>query len=432
MSVLLKSAAITPAEIARMRADFPILALPTRSGHDLAYLDWSATAQKPQCVLDAMNEFYATSNGGVNRATHYLADAATTAFEAARVDVANFVGAQTEEIVWCRSATEAINLVASSLLYASLEPGNYPSQLCFGPGDEVVVTRAEHHSNLVPWQELCRRTGASLKWLDLDEHGRIDPATFEVINPATKLVAFTHASNVTGAISDVGSITARAKAVGALTLLDTCQSSTHLRIDVAALDVDFAVFSGHKMIGPAGVGALYGRKELLDQLPAVQTGGGMVAEVTMEKSSYLCAPTKFEAGTQMVAECVGWAKALEYLTEAEMDRLAEYEFQLLAPFLAEIVRIPGVTVLGPTNAQDRLGVVSFVVDGVHPHDVGQYLDARGIAIRVGHHCAQPVHTHFGVRASARASFGPVTNQADLQRFLAALSEVRGYFGVVNA
>ena len=425
------SAALSAAELAAVRADFPILGRTTRSGRPLVYLDSAATSQKPQCVIDAEQDFYEKRNAAVHRGAHQLAEEATEAYEAARAAVAGFVGVDPDEVVWTKNATEGINLVAYAMSNASLGRGGKRAEELFAlrPGDEIVVTEAEHHANLVPWQEVCARTGATLRWIGVGEDGRLDPATFDVIGERTRVVAFTHASNVTGAVSPVGEIVGRARAVGALVVLDACQSVPHLPVDLRALDVDFAVFSGHKMLGPTGVGALYGRRELLAAMPPVLTGGSMVQVVTMESTTYADPPQRFEAGTQMVSQTVGLHAAVDYLAELGMDAVAAHEHRLTERLLEGIASVPGVRVLGPTEARDRLAVVAFSVDGVHPHDVGQVLDNAGVAIRVGHHCAQPVHQRLGVHASARASASIYTTEEEIDTFVTELGKVRAFFGV---
>lgn len=416
----------TPAELARVRADFPILRRQGRGGTPIAYFDAAATAQKPRQVIDAEADFYRNSNGAVNRGTHLLGDEATAALTAAKQTVASFIGAHDDELVWTKNATEALNLVAYALGNATV--AGAPAELCVGPKDRIVVTRAEHHSNLVPWQQLAQRAGAELAWMDLQPDGRLDLETLGVITPNTKVVAFTHASNVTGAISPVDVIVAAAQAVGALTVLDTCQSGAHMPINVRDLGVDFAVFSSHKMLGPTGVGALWGRADLLDSLPPVLTGGSVVADVTMEETTFLPAPSRFEAGSQPVGQAVGWAAALEYLQQIGMDRVAAQEHSLLPQLLEGIDSVPGVRLLGPSDTNERLGVVAFEVEGVHPHDVGQVLDSQDVAVRVGHHCAIPLHRHFGVRASSRASLSLTNTEDEIDQLVDALTQVRKYFG----
>ena len=421
-------AAFTAAELDAIRADFPILSRKGRGGKPIAYLDTSATSQKPECVISAEADFYRRSNAAVHRGTHLLGDESTAAFEDGRAALASFIGGRPEEIVWTKNATEAINLVALSIGHASLgRGGEAAAPLRIGPGDRIVTTRAEHHANLVPWQELCARTGAELAWLDLLPDGRIDLETLDRISANTKLVAFTHVSNVTGAISPVAPIVEKARCVGALVLLDTCQSSAHMPIDVGALGVDFAVMSSHKMLGPTGVGALWGRRGLLEAMPPVLSGGSMIENVTMEGSTYMPAPERFEAGSQPVAQIAGWTAALEYLSKLGMDRIRAQEEQLTARLLEQIRDLEGVRVLGPSGALERIGVIAFAVEGVHPHDVGQVLDADDVAIRVGHHCAIPLHSFFGVRSSARASVAPMTSPEEIDRFIASLGRVRSFF-----
>lgn len=338
-----------------------------RGGAPIAYLDASATSQKPACVIDAEADFYRRSNGAVHRGTHLLGDEATDAFESARGALASFVGVSADEIVWTKNATEAINLVALSMGNASQGMGGAESaSLRVGPGDRIVCTRAEHHANIVPWQQLCQRTGAELAWLDLTPDGRIDLETLSVITPNTRLVAFTHVSNVTGAVSPVAAVSAAARAVGALVLLDTCQSSAHMALNLSELDVDFAVFSSHKMLGPTGAGALWGRRSLLAAMPPVLTGGSMIEWVTMEESTFMAPPERFEAGSQPVAQIAAWSQALRYMSALGMDRVEAHEHALTSMMLDGISSIDGIRVLGPDSDVDRIGVVAFAVDGVHP------------------------------------------------------------------
>ena len=419
---------LSTAELAAVRADFPVLDRTVRGGRRLVYLDTAATSQKPQCVIDAEVDFYAHRNAAVHRGAHALAEEATEAFEAARRAVAAFVGADDGEIVWTKNATEGINLVAHAMSNAAAGRGGAAARpLAVGPGDEIVVTEAEHHANLVPWQELCARTGATLRWIGLDDQGRVDTSDLSMITPATKVVALTHASNVTGAITPVGPVLAAARDVGALTVLDACQSVAHLPMDLGELGVDFAVFSGHKMLGPTGIGVLYGRRELLEAMPPVNTGGSMVEVVTMTETTYMPPPQRFEAGSQMVAQAVGLRTAAGYLGELGMDNLAAHERALTEHMLSAMAQIEGVRILGPTDPGERIAVVSFAVDGVHPHDVGQVLDDAGIAVRVGHHCAQPLHRHLGVHSSARASAGLYTTHEEIDLFAAELAKVRSFF-----
>lgn len=421
---------LTAAELAAVRADFPLLGRTVRGGRPLVYLDSAATSQKPNVVLEAEVDFYEQRNAAVHRGAHQLAEEATEAFEDARAAVARFVGADEGEIVWTPGATAALNLVAYAFSNATAGRGGAAAErFRLSPGDEIVVTEAEHHANLVPWQELCARTGAVLRWFGVDDDGRIDLSDVaSVITERTRVVAFGHVSNVTGAIAPVAELVAAAKRVGAVTVLDACQSVPHLPVDLHALDVDLAAFSAHKMLGPTGVGALYGQRELLEAMPPVTTGGSMVEVVTMAETTYAPPPQRFEAGTQMVAQAVGMGVAAQWLDELGMDRVAQHERELAAE-LVRIGEIPGVRIVGPADARDRLAVVSFVVDGVHAHDVGQVLDDKGIAVRVGHHCAQPLHRRFGVAATARASASVYTTAEEIAAFREALSGVRAFFGV---
>jgi cysteine desulfurase / selenocysteine lyase len=419
-------------EAARLRADFPILE--TRIGDaQLVYLDSGATSQKPECVWEAEQHFYETANAAVHRGAHTLAVEATDRFEDARAAVAGFVGAGEREIVWTANATEALNLIAYSFSNASLGAGGPEAQpFRLGPGDEIVATGMEHHANLIPWQELAARTGATFRWIPLTPDARLDlEAAADIVNAKTRILAFTHVSNVLGTVNDPAPLVAMAKAVGAFTVLDACQSAPHLPLNLRALDVDFAAFSGHKMLGPTGIGALYGRAELLDAMPPFLFGGSMITTVSMEKAEYLPAPQRFEAGTQKIAQAVGLAAAVGYLSEVGMDRVRAWEELLGERMLTGLSSIPGVRLLGPAadSGVQRTGTVPFAVDGVHPHDVGQFLDSRGVAVRVGHHCAEPLHRFLGVTASTRASAYLYNTTADVDALLQAVSDVRGFFGV---
>ena len=433
--------ALSAAEVQAVRADFPFLARPGRDGRPLAYLDWGATSQKPEVVIAAEAEFYRRSNGAAGRSTYQLADEATAALEDARQAVAAFVGARGENLVFTKNATEAINLVALAVGHASAgrpaaggaghRADDDPSRrLALRGGDEIVVTRAKHHANLVPWQELAARTGATLRWLDLDAQGRIDLGTLDVLGERTRILALTHASNVTGAVSPLEQILPRARQVGALVLLDTCQSGAHLPLDFASLSaagVDAMVLSSHKMLGPTGIGALVATTDLLAAMPPVLTGGSMIEVVTMGSSTYMPPPARFEAGSQPLAQAVGWGAAVDYLAGIGPGRLHATERSLTARLLEGAGRVEGLRVLGPGDTEQRIGVVSFDLQGVHPHDVGQVLDAVGVAVRTGHHCAQPLHAHFGVHASSRVSLGPTSTPQEVDRFLEAVASVRSYF-----
>lgn len=419
-------------DVTKIRADFPILARTVRGGRPLVYLDSGATAQRPRQVLDAERSFLEQHNAAVHRGAHQLAEEATDAYESARARIAAFVGADPGEVVFVKNATEGINLVAYALSNASSgsNAAGFPGAERFeiGPGDEIVVTDLEHHANLVPWQELCRRTGAVLKWFQVGDDGRIDLDS-DPITERTKIVAFAHQSNVLGTVLPVAELSRRARAVGALVLLDACQSVPHMPVNLTELDVDFAVFSGHKMLGPSGVGVLYGRAELLAAMPPFLTGGSMIEMVRMEGSTYAPPPQRFEAGVPMTSQAVGLAAAVDYLTEIGMDAVHAHEQELTALAIEGLSAIPGVRVIGPATTDDRGGAVAFVVDGVHAHDVGQVLDDRGVAIRVGHHCAWPLHRRFGVAATARASFHVYNTPEEVTALVDGVRAAREFFGV---
>jgi cysteine desulfurase / selenocysteine lyase len=415
---------ITGLDVATIRADFPILSRTVRDGKPLVYLDSGATSQRPVQVLDAEREFLVTHNAAVHRGAHQLAEEATDAYEDARVAIASFVGAVAEELVFTKNATESLNLVTYSF-------ADDRSPFHLGPGDEIVITELEHHANLVPWQELARRTGATLKWYGVTDEGRIDLDSLELTN-AVKVVAFTHQSNVTGAVAPVDELVRRARAVGALVVLDACQSVPHMPVDFHALDVDFAAFSGHKMLGPSGVGVLYGKRELLNQLPPFITGGSMIETVTMEATTYAAPPQRFEAGVPMTSQVVGLGAAVRYLEAIGMENVAAHEHALVSKALTELGAIDGVRIVGPTVNEQRGGAVSFLVDGIHAHDLGQILDDEGVAIRVGHHCAWPLHRRFGVAASARASFAVYNTLDEVDALAAAVRRAKEFFGVSAA
>lgn len=412
------------ADLARVRADFPILSRVMRGGHQLAYLDSGATSQKPLQVLDAERDFLTTSYGAVHRGAHQLMEESTDAFEQGRADIAAFVGAAPDELTFTKNATEALNLVSYVL-------GDSRFERAIGPGDVIVTTELEHHANLIPWQELARRTGATLRWYGVISEGPragyLDLDSLE-LDERVKVVAFTHHSNVTGTGAPVAELVRRAKAVGALTVLDACQSVPHQPVDFHALDVDFAAFSGHKMLGPTGIGALYGRAEVLAVLPPFLTGGSMIETVTMEGATYLPAPQRFEAGTQMISQVVGLAAATRYLSDIGMTAVEAHEHRLVAAALDGLAEIPGVRIVGPTTASDRKSPVAFVVDGVHAHDVGQVLDDDGVAVRVGHHCAWPLHRRFGVAATVRASFAVYNTLDEVDRLIAGVRRAIEFFG----
>ena len=421
-------APLSETEVRRIREDFPILAARVH-GHPLVYLDSGATSQRPRAVLDAERDFSTSLNSAVHRGAHTLAAEATELFEDARSAVARFVGADDDEIVWTSNATEAINLVAYSLSNASLGRGGAAAErLRLREGDEIVTTEMEHHANLIPWQELAARTGATLKVIPLDDDGalRLDAAA-ELITARTRLVAFTHVSNVLGVINPVDDLVALAREVGALTLLDACQSAPHLPLDVRALDVDFAVLSGHKMLGPTGIGALYGRRELLAAMPPFLTGGSMITTVTTTEAEYLPPPQRFEAGTQRVSQAIALAAAVGYLTEVGMPRIAAHEAAFGARLVEGLSAIDGVRVLGAGIDLPRVGLASFDVAGIHSHDMGQFLDDLGIAVRVGHHCAQPLHRRLGVTSSTRASTYLYTTEAEVDAVIDGVAGAIDFF-----
>lgn len=417
-------------DVPAVKADFPILSRTVRDGHRLVYLDSGATSQKPLVVLDAERDFYLRHNSAVHRGAHQLAEEATEAFESARTTIAGFVGAPSGELVFTKNATEAINLVAYSLSNAATAGGD-ASTLAVGPGDEIVVTTMEHHANLVPWQQLCERTGATLRWLSMTPDGRLAlDDVDDVVTSRTKLVAFVHQSNVLGTVNPVEPVVRRAREVGALVLLDACQSVPHLPVDVRELGVDFLVFSGHKMLGPSGVGALWARRELLERMPPFLTGGSMIERVTMQRSTFAPPPQRFEAGVPMVAQAVGLAAACDYLTDLGMSRVHEHEQALTDYALPRLLDLPGLQLLGPATADSRGAIFSFQVAGVHPHDLGQVLDTEGVAVRTGHHCAWPLHTAHDVQSSTRASCYLYNDYADIDALIEAIRSAQRFFGTV--
>lgn len=412
-------------DVELVRKDFPILSREVHPGVPLVYLDNAATSQKPTAVLDAERDYYEHHNANVHRGVHVLAEEATALYEGARDALAGFLhAADREEVVFTRNATEAVNVVARSL-------GDW-RELGLGPGDEVVVTEMEHHSNLVPWQMLCQRTGATLRWFGLTDDGRLDLSDLEaVITDRAKVVAFVHQSNILGTLNPVAPIVSRSHEVGALVLLDASQSVPHRPVDVQALGVDFLVCTGHKMLGPTGIGVLWGRRELLGQLPPVLGGGEMVSIVEMLATTYAEPPHRFEAGTPMIAQAVGLAAAVGYLDDLGMDAVAAHEAELTGYALDALNAVPGLRVIGPDSTVDRGGAISFALAGdgrdIHPHDVGQLLDERGVAVRVGQHCARPVCVRYALPATTRASFAAYSSMADVDALAAGLHEVRRFF-----
>ncbi|HEY1643188.1 MAG TPA: cysteine desulfurase [Streptosporangiaceae bacterium] len=411
-----------------IRADFPILGRAVRGGHPLIYLDSGATAQKPRQVLDAERDFYTMHNSAAHRGAHLLGEEATDAYEGARVRVADFIGADPGEIVFTKSATEALNLVAYAMSNA-VTAGAESARFRVGAGDEILVTEMEHHANLVPWQQLCERTGATLRWFGITPDGRLDLSNAdELITDRTRLVAVTHQSNVTGTIPPVTDIAKLAHARGALVVADAAQSVPHQQVNAAELGVDFLAFSAHKMLGPSGIGVLWGRRELLEAMPPFVSGGSMIEIVRMEGSTFLPPPERFEAGVPPAAQAVGLAAACDYLDGVGMDLVVAHEEALTAHALESVTAIPGVRVLGPLTTRDRGGALSFVVDGVHPHDVGQVLDELGIAVRTGHHCAWPLHRALGVQASTRATFYLYNTHDEVDSLADGIRQAQKFFG----
>ncbi|QRY39719.1 SufS family cysteine desulfurase [Microbacterium hominis] len=413
------AAPVAALDASAIKRDFPILGEQV-NGHPLAYLDSAATSQKPLVVLDAERDFLTHANAAVHRGAHTLAAEATELFEDARATVAGFVGAQPEQLVWTSGATMGLNLVAYSIGNAGL----------IRPGDEIVTTAVEHHANLIPWQELAARTGAVLRHIPAHDDGTLDlEAAASLIGERTRVVAFTHVSNVLGIVNPVVELIALARAVDAITVMDACQSAPHLPLDLPALGVDLAVFSGHKMLGPYGVGGLYGRTPVLEALPPFLTGGSMITTVTLERAEYLPPPQRFEAGTQPVGPAIGLAAAVRYLDGIGLERIHAHESMLAERMRAGLAEIPGIRLLGDAAGVERVGLWAFDVDGVHAHDAGQYLDSLGIAVRVGHHCAAPLHSRYGVTASVRASTALYNTTDDVDRLIEAVGGIRPYFGV---
>ena len=424
------AASFTDQELTALRGEFPILARTVRDGRPLVYLDSGATSHKPVAVLDAERTFYEQHNAAVHRGAHQLAEEATDDFEAAREAVAAFVGARADEVVFTKNATEAINLVAYAFSNAAPTEAPKDPRFVLSPGDEILVTEMEHHANLVPWQELARRTGATLRWIPVDGGGALDLRGLDdLLTERTKVFAVTHVSNVLGTINPVGELAARAHAVGALVVVDACQSVPHLAVDVTTLGADFIAFSGHKLYGPMGVGVLWGRAELLEAMPPFLTGGSMIELVTMERSTYAPAPQKFEAGVPNAAQAVGLAAAVHWVERVGIERIHAHESSLVERLMTALAARPWVRVVGPPTGEPRGGAVAFVVDGVHAHDVGQVLDDAGVAVRVGHHCAWPLHRALGATATTRASFAVYNTPADVDALVEALDRVPAVFGL---
>jgi cysteine desulfurase/selenocysteine lyase len=409
-----------------IRKDFPILGRTVRNGKKLVYLDSAATSQKPLSVLDAERNFYLNHNAAAHRGAHLLAEEATDAFEGARAVVADFISAQSSEIVFTKSATESINVVSYG--FSNHLPKNDP--FCINEQNNIVVTQLEHHANLLPWQQLAKRSGAKLSWLGITKDAQIDISNIEsVINEKTKIVAITHQSNVSGAITQLAPIVKRAREVGAILLLDACQSVPHMAVDVNKLDVDFLTYSGHKAVGPTGVGVLWGRSELLEKMEPMITGGSMIDHATIESATWAKAPKKFEAGVPNMAQAVGLGAALNYLTKIGMGRIHAHEEILVERALTGLQNISGVEIIGSKTSVNRGSAISFTIEGVHPHDVGQVLDDLGIAVRTGHHCAWPLMQELKLNATTRASFYLYNTPEEVDVFLDGINQVKKFFKV---
>jgi len=427
------STPLSTAEVFGLRAAFPYFANPPQvAGVPVAYLDSAATSQRPVRVLDAERSFLERDYAAVHRGTSQAVGSATERFETARATVAAFVGAKTpEQIVWTAGATDALNTVALGIGEATAGLGVRGSErFALEPGDEILVTEAEHHANLIPWQRLATRTGATLRYIPVDEHGTwsLDAAR-DAINQRTRIFAFTHVSNVTGAVAPVAELVQLAHAVDAITVLDACQSVPHISVDFDELGIDFAAFSSHKALGPNGIGVLYGKAELLDALPPTRTGGSAITKVTMEEAQFMPPPLRFEPGTQPVSQAVGLGEAIAFLDEVGMARSAAREHELVERLVEGVLETPGVRLLGPQGTEGRVALASVSIEGLHAHDVGQYLDEQGVLVRVGHHCAQPLHRALGMASSTRASVHLTTTEDEIDRFLDGVRGAQRYFGV---
>jgi cysteine desulfurase/selenocysteine lyase len=406
-----------------IRKDFPIFDRTIRDGKRLVYLDSGATSQKPQAVIDAESDFYRLHNAAVHRGAHQLAEEATDIYEGARSSVASFLNAAEDEVIFTKSATESLNLVAYAM-------GNAPAGNRFhlSSGDGIVVTEMEHHANLIPWQQLAARTGATLSWFEVTPEGRLDLSNIEaLITEKTKVVALTHQSNVLGTINPLDAIVKRAHQVGAVVVLDACQSVPHMSVDVKALDIDFLAFSGHKALGPTGVGVFWGRSHLLAELPPFLTGGSMIETVTMTGATWAPAPRKFEAGVPNMAQAAGLAAALKYLSAIGLDKVHAHEVELTSYLLQKFSEIDDLKIIGPANTESRGGSISFTFGEIHPHDLGQFLDSQGIAVRTGHHCAWPLNRKMGVPATTRASLYLYNTREDCDALVAGILDAQKYF-----
>ena len=412
-------------DLTKYQKDFPILQRSVRGGNRLVYLDSGATSQKPEVVIAAESDFYRKHNAAVHRGAHLLAEEASLAYESARENVAKFIGGEIAETIFTKSATETINALAYS--FGNSEQG---SKFHLESGDEILVSEMEHHANLIPWQQLAKRTGAKLRWFEITPEGRLDLSKVsELISKKTKIVAITHQSNVLGSITPLSQITAAAKSVGAIVVLDACQSVPHFEVNVKKLDVDFIAFSGHKMLGPTGIGVLWGRQSLLEEMPPFLFGGSMIDSVTMEQATWAELPRKFEAGVPNMAQAVGLSAAVDYINKIGISNIHEHENHLTKALLAGLAHMQGVKIIGPTDLTERGGVVSFTVDGIHPHDVGQVLDQYGIAVRTGHHCAWPLMRKLNVVGTTRASFHLYNTVSDVEKLLEGIAQVQSYFKV---
>jgi cysteine desulfurase/selenocysteine lyase len=422
MTVSMESASAY--DVAKIREDFPVLARRLDGDKPLVYLDSANTSHKPQVVIDAVADHYAMHNANVARAMHQLGAEATAAFEGARDKVARFVGAPSrDEVVFTKNATEALNLVAHVL-------GSVRGARQIGASSEIVITEMEHHSNIVPWQLLCERTGARLRWFGITDDGRLDlGALDELVNEHTSVVSLTWVSNALGTVNPLAPIIERAHEVGALVVVDASQAVPQLPVDLGSLGADFVAFTGHKMVGPTGIGVLWGRYDLLAELPPFLGGGEMIATVSMERSTYAAPPSRFEAGTPPIAQAVGLGAAVDYLESMGMKAVAEHERAITAYALERLQEVGGLRIVGPTEAVDRGGAISFELAGVHPHDISQLLDSQGIAVRAGHHCAKPVHARFGVQSTARASFYLYTTTAEVDALVEGLEHTKRFFKV---
>jgi cysteine desulfurase/selenocysteine lyase len=413
-----------PIDVSTIRKDFPIFERTVRDNKKLIYLDSGATSQKPNVVIEAEADFYRHINSAVHRGAHHLAELATDAYEEARENVARFLSGDSDEIIFTKNATESLNLLAYA--FTNAEAGN---RFHLTSRDRIVVTEMEHHANLIPWQQLAKRSGAHLSWFEIDEEGRLDLSNIDsVITESTKVVALTHQSNVLGTINPLSAIVNRAHQVGAVVVLDACQSVPHMPINVRTLGVDFLAFSGHKSLGPTGVGVLWGKKELLEELPPFLFGGSMIENVTMTSATWAPAPRKFEAGVPNMAQAVGLDAALAYLTEVGLENIHDHELLLADRLLSALKERDSIKIFGPQNLEMRGGVVSFTVEGIHPHDLGQYLDSHGIAVRTGHHCAWPLNRKLGVSATTRASFYLYNDESDVDALVDAIDKAEEYFG----